>query len=238
MSIERSSAPCAAQVPGELVSALMDGQLRGPLLGQTARAAAQDAEALTRWRDYHLIGEALRAPAAQQTVALSSPAFFARLEQRLADEGVLQTRWPESWAVAGSMRPPATAAVKKPAIAEPHAPQALARSRAILKARPSHAAMAAMVGMVVVAAATLMPASELPRWAQTAPMAPQQVAVQALAHQPLTPLEHLKAAPTLRDPRLQEFLAAHQQAAGNSALSVPAGHFLNATFEMRADAPR
>lgn len=70
-------------VLGELVSALMDGQLRGTLLTNTVQAVAQDREALTRWRDYHLIGEVLRIPAAQQVVALSNPPFD---EKRLGSE--------------------------------------------------------------------------------------------------------------------------------------------------------
>jgi len=35
----------------------------------------------------------------------------------------------------------------------------------------------------------------------------------------------------LRDPRLDELLAAHKQAAGASALQTPAGFLRNATFE-------
>jgi sigma-E factor negative regulatory protein RseA len=35
----------------------------------------------------------------------------------------------------------------------------------------------------------------------------------------------------IRDPRLDAFLAAHEQFGGTSALQMPAGFFRNATFE-------
>ncbi len=35
----------------------------------------------------------------------------------------------------------------------------------------------------------------------------------------------------IRDPRLDEFLAAHRQLGGASALQMPAGFLRNATFE-------
>lgn len=61
----------------ERISALMDGELesrelRGPLVG--------DGEALEAWRNYHLIGDALR-----DTPGLSA-AFSARMAARLAGE--------------------------------------------------------------------------------------------------------------------------------------------------------
>jgi sigma-E factor negative regulatory protein RseA len=37
--------------------------------------------------------------------------------------------------------------------------------------------------------------------------------------------------PMIRDPRLDEFLAAHRQLAGDSALQTPAGFLRNAAFE-------
>lgn len=215
-----SPAQSPAQVPGELVSALMDGQLRGPLLAQTAQAATQDLQALTRWRDYHLIGEALRAPAAKQTLGSSHPAFLARLEQRLADEGVLQARWPDSWVSPGN----------------PLRPRAMPRRR-LAKAMTRYAALAAMASMAVVAGASLMPDSGLTQWVHMGPPAPQQVALQALTPLPPAPGDPREEF-MLGDRRLQEFLVAHQQAAGSSVISVPGASFLNATFERKADAPR
>lgn len=238
MSRWHFSAQSPAQVPGELVSALMDGQLRGPLLAQTAQAATQDLEALTRWRDYHLIGEALRAPAAQQTVALSKPAFLARLEQRMTDEGLLQTRWPDGWVSPGKALRPSQAVATEVAIPESLRPPAKARRRMVSKAMAKHAAMAAMGSMAVVAGASLMPDSDLVQWAQGRPTSPQQVAMQALTHQAPAPLGALSKEPMLHDRRLQEFFAAHQQAAGNSASSLPGVFSLKATFERKADAPR
>jgi negative regulator of sigma E activity len=70
----------------ELTSALTDGELAGAELQQALEQLRADAQERARWRDYHLIGEALRA-----TVLLTSAeedaAFVLRLRQRLLESG-------------------------------------------------------------------------------------------------------------------------------------------------------
>lgn len=222
-----------AHVPGELVSALMDGQLRGPLLAQTVHDLTRDPEALKRWDDYHLIGEAMRSPQAQgASLAVRSPDFLARLQRRLAEEKPLQATeaneasWPQAAPV--------------PAITNVRGATA-ALQRVFLW--QGVAAIASAAALAAVAWHLLVPATDGPHWAQSAP---QQLpaAVQAQASAPavavppgLEVVESTKG-PMLRDAQLQELLAAHKQAAGNSALPVPAVFLRNATFEAGADASR
>ncbi|MEO8203831.1 MAG: sigma-E factor negative regulatory protein [Betaproteobacteria bacterium] len=62
------------------ISALMDGELEEPELGQSLRALRDGGEALETWRRYHLISDAMR-----DTQVLSS-GFSARFAERLALE--------------------------------------------------------------------------------------------------------------------------------------------------------
>jgi sigma-E factor negative regulatory protein RseA len=62
------------------ISAMMDGELPHDEIAQPLRAMREDPEACQSWRDYHLIGDALR-----NTGGLSSD-FSARFAARLEEE--------------------------------------------------------------------------------------------------------------------------------------------------------
>ena len=62
---------------------------------------------------------------------------------------------------------------------------------------------------------------------QTGPQAPQLAAASAAAAVAEAPV-------MIRDPRLDQLIAAHQQQGGTSALQMPAGFLRNATFERPA----
>ncbi|WP_228778505.1 MULTISPECIES: sigma-E factor negative regulatory protein [unclassified Polaromonas] len=70
----------------ELMSALTDGQLGGEDFAAALQACRQDDSAAASWDTYHLIGEALRAPALPALGA--DMAFVARLNHRLAGESL------------------------------------------------------------------------------------------------------------------------------------------------------
>ncbi len=57
---------------------------------------------------------------------------------------------------------------------------------------------------------------------------------QLALQQPVQAVADADAAVMIRDPRLDQWLAAHQQLGGSSALQVPAGFLRNATFERPA----
>jgi sigma-E factor negative regulatory protein RseA len=62
------------------ISALMDGEVDEKSAAQLIEALARDAQAVGAWRDYHLIGDAMRGG------QLLSEGFTERLSQRLAAE--------------------------------------------------------------------------------------------------------------------------------------------------------
>ena len=62
------------------ISAMMDGELPDTGLAEPLRALREDCDALETWRQYHLIGDALR-----DTQVLSS-GYSERFAQRLAQE--------------------------------------------------------------------------------------------------------------------------------------------------------
>lgn len=72
-------------------------------------------------------------------------------------------------------------------------------------------------------------------WQLTAPRQQEGWAVQlARPDTPPAPLASTEGAVMIRDPRLDQLIAAHQQLGGTSALQMPAGFLRNATFERPA----
>lgn len=198
----------------ELLSALADGELRDDELARALQAAAADRQALATWESYHLIGDVLRS----RELATGSPApvFLERLSARLAQErGFAPQELPQ----------PA------PAVLQVRAEAANDGSfRWKLVAGFASLAAVAAVGWSVLGAGGAAPAG--PQLAQgiapagqAQPQAPGGVPAQALV---------ARGEPgqvMLRDPRLDELLAAHRQHGAASALQMPAGFLRNATFE-------
>jgi sigma-E factor negative regulatory protein RseA len=67
-------------------------------------------------------------------------------------------------------------------------------------------------------------------WSSVGELAKPQQAQLAAVPSAVVPVASAPG-PMIRDPRLDEFLAAHRQAAGTSALQAPAGFLRNAAFE-------
>lgn len=68
----------------ELISALADGQLEGEAFARGVELAATDATGRQRWATYHLIGDVLRS--GEHAVGSEPTAFLARLQRRLDRE--------------------------------------------------------------------------------------------------------------------------------------------------------
>ncbi|MEO5672091.1 MAG: sigma-E factor negative regulatory protein [Ramlibacter sp.] len=187
----------------ELISALADGQLQGESFARGVEAAAGDAAAREAWHTYHLIGDVLRS--GQFEAGTAPKAFLGRLQLRLHQEGSLAAL---ACADAGSetLRPDFTA---RPAPAND------ANFRWKLVAGFASLAAMAAIGWTVVAGGV----GGKPEQAQLAAV-PSNVAVPGG-----------ERAVMIRDPRLDELLAAHRQLGGASALQTPAGFLRNATFE-------
>lgn len=199
----------------EQLSALMDGQLQGNAWLQALQYAEQD-EGRAAWHAYHVVGDVLRAPELAHG-AVSSSIFLARFQERLAHEPVPVSRLPEA-PVALAPPPP----VRQP----------LAANAAVFrwKMLAGFASLAVVVSLGWNSWDRLQQ-SGTPAGTQLAAAAPaaSQGRVTAADAAP-------SAAPSLmlRDPRLDELLAAHKQFGGAAALQMPAGFLRNATFEAPA----
>ncbi|MFT4195021.1 sigma-E factor negative regulatory protein [Ottowia sp.] len=193
----------------ETMSALMDGQLRGAELSAVLRGM-ETAEARESWLLYHLVGDVLR----------SSELAHGRHDLALA-ERVCRHLGPQAQ--------PVSAAVVVQKADRPAANDGVFRWK-MVAGLASFAAVAAM-GWVALGTVSTPPAG--PQMAQAPAAGAQVVAVAAMpAPAASLPAQPAESPPVmLRDPRLDELLAAHRAAAGASALGNAAGFLRNATFE-------
>lgn len=203
-------------IGSEAVSALIDGRLRGVAFAQAVEAVHSDAQMRANWQAYHLVGDLLRqGEAANQMRA--SDGLSARVAARLAAEPLTGTYGPVAagneidTATAMPVAPTGTSGVMHLLPAQSlrqAANDPLWRWRAV--AGVATVMAFAAVGWNVLGGAVSTPDATTPVLARAEP--PRQM---------------------LRDPRLDELLAAHEQSAGISALQMPAGFLRNATFEGR-----
>lgn len=206
----------------ENVSALADGQLQGEEFARVIDALCAQDELRARWQTYHLVGDVLRS--GQHPPCSDTGLFVARLRQRLAAESAMAPR-----AQAGVARQPVSGRVEA-------ANQPVFRWK-LVAGLASLAAAAAIgwnwvgsVGGAVPAGAQL--AQQQPP--QNDPGAASVLAASQSSSRAATPTRVVigtVGAPQvmLRDARLDEMLAAHQQAGGAS--QMPSGFLRNATFE-------
>jgi sigma-E factor negative regulatory protein RseA len=190
----------------EWISALADGQLAADEVGRAVQAACADREALATWHAYHVVGDVLRSG----ELGAGAPAsqFLERFNARLAQE---------------PRRPEAGSAAASPAIARPVA--AANDFRWKMVAGVASVAAVAAVGWSVLGAGA----------GGSGPAAQPQLAIAVqpapVAGTPPVVARNEAAGVMIRDPRLDELLAAHRQFGGASALQMPAGFLRNATFE-------
>jgi sigma-E factor negative regulatory protein RseA len=202
----------------ERISALADGQLGDDDVDALVTAMGASDEARAAWHSYHVIGDVLRD--GDLADAATDTAFVARLRQRLADQ-------------------PQAATVIEPV--------PVAKVPALRPAMPAPTADVGRLGMPAandpvvrwkwLAAAASMAAIAILGWNVTRPgtdaagqlAAGQQVPLQAVVVQSAAKPELEPV--MLRDPRLDELMAAHRQYGATSALPASAGFLRNATFE-------
>lgn len=166
-----------------------------------ALALCRQDSACARWRDYHLIGDVLR------SAELARASDGAQLLQQVRS------------AIAKEAAPPAM--VNPPSLAVALAPAAndsLFRWKMV-------AGFASLVAVASIGWNSLSALqADAPQGVQLAAARPADNTAQ---------IELAQAGPQvmIRDPRLDELLAAHKQFGGASALQMPAGFLRNATFE-------
>ena len=200
----------------EAVSALVDGRLRGAAFAQVAEALQSDAQMRASWQAYHLVGDLLR----QSEVSSRMPVgdgLAARVAARLAAEPPIDAYVPTTAAIeidTAHALPAAPADTSSVVLLPPVSGWRHAANDPLWRWRAFAGVATVMafaaVGWNLLGGAVATPAATAPVLAQAEP-----------------------ARQMLRDPRLDELLAAHEQSAGISALQMPAGFLRNATFEGR-----
>lgn len=170
-------------------------------------------------------------------------AEFARALAVLQDSAEAQRSWHDYHLVGDVLRAGATSALGA------HDPAFVARLRQRLQeqAGPSRAAVQPLVAPVrhsandgfwrwkLAAGLSSLAAVALLGWQLAVPRPQEASAVQlAQPDTPAVPLASTEGAVMIRDPRLDQLIAAHQQLGGTSALQMPAGFLRNATFERPA----
>ena len=219
-NIEGAVRPVADELgKKEQLSALADGQLQGAELADALAYAGQDEEAMATWQLYHLVGDVLRSPELAQS---SDAGFMSRLRTELAKEP-LPVRAPGA-----AQEPMAGVAVVAPAATE-------AANASVFRGKMA-AGFASRAAVAAIGWSSLASLQGGP--GQAAPGAQRAQSAERAAGVPTAPAAPVVAVADadgqqvmIRDPRLDELLAAHKQFGSTSALQMPAGFLRNATFE-------
>lgn len=186
-----------------LTSALADGELRGAELEQALAALQQSGQARARWCEYELLGEVMRS-GARGALGSHEPDFAAHVCAKLADEPPRPRR----------------AGVVGPIAVRPSANDPVWRWKLV--------AGLSSVMAVAVLAWTVVAGGRAGDGAPQLAAGPTPGPVVAVAP---TPSQEGEQTVMLRDPRLDQLIAAHQQMGGASALQVPAGFLRSAAYE-------
>ncbi|MBX3658705.1 MAG: sigma-E factor negative regulatory protein [Ramlibacter sp.] len=194
----------------DTISALADGQLRGAEFARAVEHVSASAQARATWQAYHLIGDVLRSP--ELAPLPSSAGFIERLQASLAHEPI-QPLAIHSVADAGDL----TGA--ESTFGAQTAPANASTFRWKLVAGLASLAAVAAVSWSVTGGGSGPPRAQ-GELAQVTPATPPQMVLAGNERQAM-----------IRDPRLDELLAAHRQAGGASALQMSTGFLRNATFE-------
>lgn len=225
MSTQRWSDSGFSLQARQRLSALCDGDagaddLHGVLAAW--RDPSERAATCEVWHTYHLIGDVMRSDdlAGQGR----DGEFLSRLRGRLAEEPVVMA----PSATAGEAAGPAVR-VGNGVVAAP------ARRRSWAAPVATAAGVMAVAGVLVVT--RLSDPSVLPGAGATLVQAPAAATVAATAAVPASrgpgaeQIVVTANGPLLRDARLEQYLAAHKQFGGSSALGVPSGFLRGATYE-------
>lgn len=194
----------------EMLSALADGQLQGDAFEAALAYSAGDGEGHATLQLYHLVGDVLRSP---DLARPANPAFMSRLRDQLAQEPLRS--------LPTQLQIPAHTEVVAPVRQE-------AANASVFRWKM----VAGVASLAAVAAIGWTSLSSL----QSGGAVGSQLAIAPIGSgSQATPVVAVADADgqqvMIRDPRLDELLAAHKQFGSTSALQMPAGFLRNATFE-------
>jgi len=201
----------------EQMSALADGQLHGREFADAVEAATHDADARESWHLYHLVGDVLRST--ELAACGQDRSFVSRLSQRLQAEAVQRPVSPQAPQARPLVARTADAAGDEHAwrADRPAANASLLRWKLV-------AGFASLAALGTLSWGLLGGAGQGLQGGQLARLTPAPAAT-------LVALPGALPARMIRDPRLDELLAAHRQLGGASALQNSSGFLRNATFE-------
>ena len=205
----------------ETISALADGQLRGDEFARAVEVALADVDAQATWHAYHLVGDVLRS--GERAACAADRGFVTRLQTRLRQEPGRSGPVLADPPVAIDLRADNVRSTGASASFDARA-GAANESGFGWKLVAGFASLAAVAAIGWNALGGLTGATGQPVLALQAPAA-------APAAQSAATLAGGELPVMIRDPRLDELLAAHKQFGGTSALQMPAGFLRNATFE-------
>lgn len=195
----------------ERISALVDNDLRDEDLALVFNELLGDPESIRSWHTYQVIGDVLRSP--ELSPSGGDFAFLERLERRLA----LETTLPRHAFDGDRLSPIGLTQLDQPIKEHMASNASVFRWKAL-------AGLSCMALAGVLSFNLWMPSNQglVANVASVRPDVPVVSNVIAVETQ---------TGPMLRDPRLDELMAAHRQMGGHSALQVPAGFLRNATYE-------
>jgi len=203
----------------ELISAMVDGELSSAEVDRAIDTLESVGGGRSAWHCYHLVGEVMRGGVSHDV--RRDAAFLQRLQEALVQEA--GTR-PAPEPVVAKFEPVALAVepLRSPA-GRPSANEARFHWRWV--AGIAVMAVAVSVGWMAVPGA--QQGGVAPMLAQV----PGPVPLAGTASAPAMAEAVVLQPAMIRDPKLDQWLAAHQQFGGASALQAPAGFVRNATFE-------
>lgn len=203
----------------EQISALADGQMHGDAFAD-AIACAGDDEGLATWQLYHLVGDVLRSN--ELARADGGNVLLSRLRDQIAQEAPVQRP-------AALMPEPALAVVAQAQL--PAANASVFRWKMV--AGVASLAAVAAIGWSSIGVLQGGSGATGAQMADAGAPAIQAVQAPPPAVQPgsmVAVADSEGQQVMIRDPRLDELLAAHKQFGSTSALQMPAGFLRNATF--------
>ena len=194
----------------ERISSLIDGRVPAEDREFTFDSLLQDPQAVQTWHIYQVVGDVMRSP--ELAPCRDDFAFLERLQQRLAQEpdGVRSDSVEAGFGNEGH------------APGVPAQRYQIASNASVFRWKAlAGVSFAAFLGVVVSAV-----------WMQSGQRnGPEVASVSPSVSLPLAVVSEAGTGPMLRDPQLDELMAAHRQLGGHSALQVPAGFLRNATYE-------
>lgn len=194
----------------ERISSLIDGRVPAEDSEFTFDALLQDPQTVQTWHIYQVVGDVMRSP--ELAPCRDDFAFLERLQKRLVQEpdGV---RCDSDAAGLGD-------GGRIPGVPVPS--HHIASNAPVFRWKAlASVSFAALLGVVV---STL--------WMQSGQRNnPEFAAMNPSISLPSAVVSDVGTEPMLRDPQLDELMAAHRQLGGHSALQVPTGFLRNATYE-------